>query len=130
MRTKNIILIFSLIFLTCTSCRKEKFPSENRLLISYSQTITNPPDDFLVFFNFNTFGEKSTEITFADSSNWLVEKIGDPRNTLSLFDQTGLNKIESADTLNAIPEFVYKIIVSNTYATDFLTFYVGFKKID
>jgi hypothetical protein len=130
MRTKYFAYLFITALMMSLSCRKETIPSEERPVISYDLPIENPPDDFLILFNFNSIGEKSTEISFADTSSWLVEKLGNPRYTLSLFDETGVRVIESRDTLHAKPPFPYRVTVTNTYSTDFLNFFVGFRKLN
>lgn len=128
-RALLLIFVFCLIVVNL-SCQKEKAPSDDRPIFSYSEPIINPPDDFLIMFNFVSIGENHAEVTFADSAVWIIEKLGNPLYNLSLYNFSANKVIDSADTLGLAANKKYKVIVKNVSTTEALRFFVGFKKLD
>ncbi len=128
---KASVTVIAFCFIMCfVACSKEKAPSDERPIFSYSEPITNPPDDFLILFNFISIGEIHAEITFADSAVWMIEKLGNPLYNLSLDNFTENKIIYSVDTLGLAANRKYKVIVKNVSTTEALRFFVGFKKLD
>lgn len=129
MNSKTIIkLLF--IALIWGSCAKPIGPSEDRPIFVYTDPIENPPDNFLILFNIMSVGQRFAEVTFADSSVWLIEKLGSPRYDLSISNLTDERTISSIDTLGLQANKKYRVIVHNVYNTEYMTFFVGFKKLD
>lgn len=126
---KALFLLFGFcLIVLCLACNKEKTPSEDRPIFSYSEPIINPPDDFLILFNFVSIGENQVEITFADSAVWIIEKLGNPSYSLSIDNFVNNRVINSTDTLGLAADKKYKVIVKNVTTTEALRFFVGFKK--
>lgn len=116
--------------LSLSSCRKEIPDTGQRPVFSYSQPIVNPPDDFLILFNITSAGERSTEVTFNSNAVWVVEKLGNPRFELFLNNGTNNRIISALDTIGFAGEKKYRVVVFSAYYTEFINFFVGFKKVD
>jgi hypothetical protein len=128
---RALLLLFGFCLTVISiSCEKEKTPSDDRPIFSYSESIINPPDDFLILFNFVSIGENHVEVTFADSAVWMIEKLGNPLYNLSLDNFTTTKVIDAVDTLGLSANRKYKVIVKNVSTTEALRFFVGFKKLD
>lgn len=126
-RTAALILFLGLIVL---SCQRTMPNPGDRPVLSYSQPIVNPPDDFLVLFNITSAGERSVEITFKENAVWKVEKLGNPRFELLLNNEVSNRIISAVDTLGLAGGKKYRIVVFSAYYTEFINFFVGFKKTD
>lgn len=126
-RTAALALFLGLIVL---SCRRSTSNPGDRPVLSYSQPIVNPPDDFLVLFNITSAGERSVEITFNQDAVWKVEKLGNPRFELLLNNGVINRNISSVDTLGLAGGKKYRLVVFSAYYTEFINFFVGFRKTD
>ncbi|HMM10640.1 MAG TPA: hypothetical protein PKE03_00905 [Bacteroidales bacterium] len=123
------IVILSMV-LVVGSCRRESTTPGDRPVLSYSQPIVNPPDDFLILFNITSAGERSAEITFNTNAVWVIEKTGNPRFELLLNNGVNSRNINSVDTLGLQAGKKYRVVLFSAYYTEFINFFVGFRKTD
>ncbi len=119
-----------LIGVASLSCSKNNTTPGERPVFSYTQPIVNPPDDFLILFNITSAGERSAEVTFNSNAVWIVEKLGNPRFELMLNNGINNRIINSVDTLGLEAGKKYRVVVFTAYYTEFINFFVGFKKTD
>lgn len=123
-----VVVLF--LGLTIFSCRTNTPSPGDRPVLSYSQPIENPPDDFLILFNITSAGERSAEVTFDSNAVWVVQKLGNPRYELLINNGVNNRNINSVDTIGLAAGKKYRIVVFSAYYTEFINFFVGFKKTD
>lgn len=126
----HLIVVALIAGLVLVSCRGDVPTPGDRPVLSFSQPIVNPPDDFLVLFNITSAGERSAEITFGQNAVWIVEKLGNPRYELMLNNGVNNRNIISVDTIGLAAGKKYRVVVFSAYYTEFINFFVGFKKTD
>jgi hypothetical protein len=128
--TFRLAVLTAVTGLLAVSCWKTTPNPGNRPVLSYSQPITNPPDDFLILFNITSAGERTADVTFNNDAVWKVEKLGNPRFELLLNNGISSRTVNSVDSIGLMAGKTYKVVVFSAYYTEFINFFVGFKKTD
>lgn len=112
------------------SCKPEPIEGEDRFTYVYTQEITNPPDDFVILFNNQSVGQKQTRITFSENAVWMVERIGDGRQSVSVTNDTGYLNIGFYDSIGFSGNYTYVVTVTNFLYGEAGNVFLGFKKLD
>lgn len=130
MKNTAIIIFCAVLLVSISACVKRPPDEPARTILSYSEPIVNPPDDFLILFNNLSIGQKYTEITFSANEVWEVEKLGDGRYSLLISNFIENFPIQSIDSIGFEGGKKYQIVVNNVYYSESSVFFVGMKKLD
>lgn len=131
---KKIFLILSLglgmlVMASLPSCKPDPVEGEERLTYVYTQQISDPPDDFMILFNTLSVGQKVAKMTTGDSAVWLIERISDGRQTVSIKNDTGFYNLNFQDTVGLFGNTYYEIVVTTFPYGESKDVYVGFRKL-
>lgn len=138
---KNILLMkllialklgfaISLIILIGSCCSKGGGVDPDYPIYSYNTAIVNPPARFQVNYIVTVPGDRTANVTFADNSVWIVEKLGDTRVLYSVDNGIDKKQIVRIDTLGFEGGKLYKFTANNYTSLDINNFLTEHNMLD
>jgi hypothetical protein len=104
-------------------------PEPNVPIYSYKDSIINPPDDFKISFDVNTYGDRAAYVVFSSDAVWQIIKTGDSRANFWIKNQNGDNKsIINQVTFGLKGNVVYTFVANNNNYDDMQEFFCRITK--
>jgi hypothetical protein len=119
-----------LLIVLIGSCCKTAGTTPNFPIYSYTTTIVNPPSRFQVNYIISSPGDKTADITFAENSVWIVEKLGDSRVLFSINNGSDKMSIIRKDTIAFQGGKQYEFSANNSNLMEITNFLTEFNKLD
>lgn len=124
-------LLFTFLFLGILSSCRDDLPQQNvRPAYNYYQEIVNPPDDFIIAFDNTSVGQKVARVTFDSVGVWVIDRIGDARQSIVLKNNTNSYPINLIDSIGLTSDSEYQVVVNSVLYGESRNLYVGFKRLN
>jgi hypothetical protein len=127
----GISIILIALLLAVGSCRKFESGFPGVTTYSYQSAIINPPDTFMIVYNFSAYGDKTASVEFDTAGVWRIERTSERRLSVSIKNEASQSFIINiADTIGLNGNSNYKVIVRNTNSQiEYNNFYLLFTKL-
>jgi hypothetical protein len=128
----GVTIILIAVLLAVGSCRKFESGYPGVTTYSYQSPIINPPDTFMIVYNFSAYGDKTAVLTLDTVGVWRIERISERRLNVSVINEASESFIINiADTLGLSGNANYKVVARNLSSqVEYSNFYLLFTKLN